>query len=102
MQWFWDQYVPDPEQRRNPLASPIHAPDLSGLPPALVVLSGYDPLLSEGEAYAERLQEAGNAVAILRYDGLTHGFFQFSELLPVAGRALEEIADRFCEMLPQP
>lgn len=100
MQWFWDQYIPDLGQRRNPLASPLHAPDLSGLPRALVVLAGYDPLLSEGEAYAERLQQADNTVTVLRYDGLTHGFFQFSELLPVAGRALEEIADRFCELLP--
>lgn len=99
MQWFWDQYVPDPAERSHPLVSPLRADDLSNLPPTLMVLAGYDPLLTEGERYAARLKDSGVHVTDLRYDGLTHGFFQFAELLPVAGHALEEIAERFSDLL---
>ena len=99
MRWFWDQYVPVPAERLHPHASPLRAEDLSHLPAALVVLAGYDPLLSEGESYSAKLMSANVPVTELRYDGLIHGFFQFSELLPVAGEALEEIADTFRTIL---
>ena len=99
MRWFWDQYVPVPAERLHPHASPLRAEDLSHLPAALVVLAGYDPLLSEGESYSAKLMSANVPVTELRYEGLMHGFFQFSELLPVAGEALEEIADTFRTIL---
>jgi len=99
MHWFWDQYIPEPVERLHPHASPLRAEDLTRLPPALVVLAGYDPLLSEGESYSAKLMSADVPVTELRYDGLIHGFFQFSEILPVAGDALNEIADAFRTML---
>ena len=54
--------------------SPLLAPDLSGLPPAYVAVSGFDVLRDEGEAYATRLAEAGVTVALRRHDGLVHAF----------------------------
>lgn len=95
MRWFWDQYIADPAGRNHPHASPLQAESLVALPPAVVALAGYDPLLDEGKAYASRLREAGVPVTELHYPGLTHGFFQFSEMLPVASKALDEIADAF-------
>jgi acetyl esterase len=90
MQWFWDQYVPDPDQRLEPYAAPLQAARLADLPPALVQTAGFDPLRDEGEAYAQALRDAGVEVRQTRYPGLIHGFFGMQEAIPAARPALQE------------
>jgi acetyl esterase len=90
MFWFRDQYVSNPRDARDPLASPLAARDLSGLPPATVITAEFDPLRDEGEAYGARLGQAGVAADVKRYDGVIHGFFGMGELLPQARTALEQ------------
>lgn len=74
MVWFWDQYCPDAQQRKNPLAVPMRCEDLSNLPPAFVVVAEHDPLRDDGHAYAERLKTAGVPVTFRPGLGLIHGF----------------------------
>ena len=62
LKWFWGHYLGNSGNEKEPLASPIYADDLSGLPPALVMTAEFDPLRDEGEAYAKRLEQAGVAV----------------------------------------
>jgi acetyl esterase/lipase len=82
MAWFWDAYAPALERRAEPYASPLRASDeqLSGLPPALVIVDEADVLRDEGEAYAARLRKAGVAVTTVRYDGITHDFMMLNPL----------------------
>jgi acetyl esterase len=99
MLWYWDQYVPNVEDRRQPLVSPNRADDLSGLPPALVVTAGCDVLRDEGEAYARRLSDAGVPVRLSRYDGMIHGFLRRYPFFDRGKAAVEEIAAALREAL---
>lgn len=87
MEWFWDAYVPDVERRREIYASPLQATpeQLSGLPPALVIVDEADVLRDEGEAYAAHLRAAGVPVTALRVDGITHDFMMLNPLADTQG-----------------
>jgi acetyl esterase len=92
MIWFWGHYCPDPDKRVLPQASPLRAPDLSGLPPAHLLTAEFDPLRDEGEAYAKRLQADGVPTDCRRYDGMIHNFVAMARLIPAARPALEAAA----------
>ncbi|WP_067624272.1 alpha/beta hydrolase [Alicyclobacillus acidiphilus] len=82
MQWFWDQYTTDPEQRAQITASPLRASteELAGLPKALVITGEADVLRDEGEAYANKLREAGVPVTAARFQGIIHDFVMLNAL----------------------
>ncbi|MFJ7299316.1 alpha/beta hydrolase [Streptomyces sp. NPDC099088] len=82
MQWFWDQYTTDENQRAEITASPLRATteQLTGLPPALVITGEADVLRDEGEAYANKLREAGVPVTAVRYQGIIHDFVMLDAL----------------------
>ena len=82
MQWFWDQYTTDQAQRDEITASPLRASleQLAGLPPALVITGEADVLRDEGEAYANKLREAGVPVTAVRYQGIIHDFVMLNAL----------------------
>ncbi len=95
MNWFWERYLNSPADAKNPLACPqaADAKELAALPPALVETASHDPLRDEGEAYAERMRKAGVSVVASRYDGVTHGFVSFSELLDKGKQGLKQATD---------
>jgi acetyl esterase len=87
MQWFWDQYAPDEDQRDEVTASPLRATtdQLAGLPPALVITAEADVLRDEGEAYGRKLREAGVDVSATRYEGVIHDFMMLNALRETNG-----------------
>ena len=76
MEHFWDLYLRDDLDSKNPYASPLQANDFSDLPPATIVTCGFDPLRDEGAAYAEKLAAAGVEVNHIHYDDAIHGLIQ--------------------------
>ncbi len=88
LQWYWDCYVPSPEDRAHPYATPLRA-DLVGLPPAVLVVAGHDPLRDEGLAFGAALQTAGVPTVQLHYEGGVHGFMSMP-MLDLAHQARKE------------
>lgn len=82
MKWFWNNYLPEEETRKQPTASPLRASidQLKGLPPALVINGEFDVLRDEGEAYAHKLIEAGVRVTAVRYSGTIHDFVMLNPI----------------------
>lgn len=89
MDWFIGHYMPTDSDKRDPLASPLFAPDslVRGTPPALIVTAEYDPLRDEGEAYGRRLIENGTQVSTVRFNGQFHSFFGMVGILDDANHA---------------
>jgi acetyl esterase len=92
MRWFIAHYLKASEDAADWRASPLRTPSLAGLPPALIITAGFDPLRDEGEAYARRLREAGVRVDYACYGGMIHGFVPMGRLLDTAQRAVAQIA----------
>jgi acetyl esterase len=97
LQWYWDQYVPSAADRSHPYASPLHA-RLDGLPPAVVVLAGHDPLRDEGVAYADALDAAGVTTVRCPFDGGIHGFMTMP-MLDIAHTARKQASRELAELL---
>lgn len=92
MVWFWMQYLENDDLACHPYVSPFLAEDLGDLPPALVIVAGYDPLRDEGILYANRLQSAGVTTRLSVYSDMIHGFLSYLGILKQAIPALKEIA----------
>lgn len=89
----WAAYAPGLASK-SPEVSPLRAPDLSGMPPALFILAECDPLTDEATDYAERLEAAGVDVEVQVWKGMIHGFVRFRAALDDAHRAMDVAAER--------
>jgi acetyl esterase len=85
--WFMDNYIPDLEDRKSPMASPMLRESLSGLPPALIISAEFDPLVDENEAYAERLKAAGVETDYACFPGMIHPFFTLGGVVEDSAKA---------------
>lgn len=89
--WFFAQYLRDEADREDWRFAPLAASDLSRLPPALIVLAEYDPLVDDGRAYAERLREADVDVDLRVYAGMIHEFLRMGNVVAEAQHARSAI-----------
>jgi acetyl esterase len=101
MRWFRRHYLGTSHRGEDPRASPLCAPDLRGVAPAVVVTAGFDVLRDEGIAFAGRLREAEVPVHALHYPTLPHGFVSMEAVSHVATAATEEACARFTALLVQ-
>ena len=98
MDWMMGHYLPEGHDRADPMVSPAQNGHLDGLPPAIVITAGHDPLVDEGDAYARHLDQAGVPVMHKRYDSLAHGFTAHTDLSPGSRAACFEIAGMVRDM----
>jgi acetyl esterase len=89
MSWFGNNYI-NAADHRDWRASPILAPDLTRLPPAIVVCGACDPLLGESKAYAEKLRAAGNEASFHLVPGMIHGFYTMGGAISAADQAVAQ------------
>ena len=87
--YYRGHYMPDPGQWSDWRASPLLREDLQGLPPALVLTAGFDPLRDEGRQYADRLSAAGNAAQYVCFERQIHGFITMGRVLEEANTAVD-------------
>ena len=90
--WFRRLYLRSDEDEFDFRASPQHAPDVSGLPPTLIVTGEYDPLRPQGEAYAAKLRAAGVDVEYAEFPGMIHNFTGMGGAIDRAGEGVERVA----------
>jgi acetyl esterase len=92
MQWFWEQYLQGTAHDTNPYAVPMKAKSLKNVAHAIVITAQYDPLLSDGEKYAELLIRDDVSVTYTEYVGMIHGFFTNMAVTPTAREAIDSAA----------
>lgn len=99
IEWFHGNYLPDAGAGLDPLASPLNADDLSGLPPAIVATAEFDPLRDDGDAYAEALADAGVRVIHRRFDDQVHGFLGMPAFSTASDAAVRRLFADLRELL---
>ncbi len=99
LEFFGEQVFPGGQGADHPLANPLSSEDLSGLPPAIVATAGFDPLRDQGDAYAERLRDAGIPVVHRCFGSLCHGFAGMGNLTEEAEQAHAQIARDLAKLL---
>ena len=105
MKWFWDNYLSNDTNRKEPTVSPLQASveQLSGLPPALIIVGENDVLRDEGEAYAHKLMQAGVPTTAIRYLGTIHDFMMLNPITdtPPARGAIDQVSQTLKKVLSE-
>ena len=96
--WMLSHYLNSPDEGNDWRASPILASSYAGLPPALIVTAGHDPLMDEGKLYANRLSQAGIKAEYVCFESTIHGFVGFASILEAGARALDLVCTRVKDM----
>ena len=94
MEWFAGHYLDNQELREDTRVSPLLSENIDGLPPAVIVTAGFDPLRDEGQAYSDKLKQANNEVTYLEYPEYIHGFFNMLQIPGIKG-SVNEICAAF-------
>lgn len=99
VQYYVNGYINSSSEIENPLVSPLHQKDLSGIPKTHIITAGFDPLRGEGELYAQRLKEAGIPVTYKCYESMIHAFLHMNDSVPAVETALQELGGVLKEAL---
>ena len=90
MQWFWGKYLSTEKDKTNPYAVPMVSKNFKGLPPAIVITAGFDPLKDDGIKYDALLKAAGVPTIYKDYPTMIHGFFNLSTVTKTTAEAIND------------
>lgn len=93
LRYDYEQYLGDFKDHTDPRVTPLMFSDLTGAPPAIIVVAGCDPLRDEGVAYAGLLEHFGVKVELLEAEGMIHGFLRLGGLYPECLNIVDDLAD---------
>ncbi|KHO20430.1 lipase [Mycolicibacterium setense] len=99
LEWAYDMYVPEIDDRRSSLASPLLAQDLVGAPSAVILSAQMDPVADDADRYGEKLAAAGVKVRAHEYEGMPHGFPLLAGVLEAGDHAITIFARELAELL---
>lgn len=99
LEWAYDMYVPDSDDRRSSLASPLLTRDLLGAPPAVIVSAQIDPVADDAHRYGDRLAAAGVKVQTHEYEGMPHSFPLLAGVLDDGDHAITTFATELAALL---
>jgi acetyl esterase len=99
MAWFFECYARDGDDLTNAELAPLRTPDLSGAPPAIVVVAEIDPLRDDALHYAQRLRDAGVEVTLLHYERMPHGFFSRPTVFDDGADAIARVGAQLRELI---
>jgi len=98
MKWFVDHYLDSDELKNDARVSPLLAERFDGLPPALIITAGFDPLRDEGLQYSEKLKQGNVPVVYKEYPAYIHGFFNMFQV-PGIKKSINEICEEFEKLI---
>jgi len=93
LDWFLSSYLGSWTDKNDPLFSPYFGKQLEALPETYILTGGFDPLVDDGKAYADKLEAAGVAVTHKLYPGQIHGFISLTKVIPQGAEALRGITN---------
>ncbi|MBO0678367.1 alpha/beta hydrolase [Mycolicibacterium sp. S2-37] len=99
LEWAYDMYVPDIDDRRSTVASPLLCQNLAGAPPAVIVSAQVDPVADDADLYGERLAAAGVEVRAHQYEGMPHAFPLLAGVLDAGDHAITVFARELAALL---
>jgi acetyl esterase len=93
LRYDYRQYLGEWNDHTDPRVTPLMFDDLSGAPPAIVLVAQFDPLRDEGVAYAGLLEHFGVRVELLEAEQMVHGFLELGALVPDALAIVDDLAE---------
>lgn len=100
------QHPTKPKEQKRDIswfADAMKAPNFNDLAPLTYLATAeLDPLRDEAEAYAKKMEEAGNKIVMRRFKGVPHHFMHMDRILPQGREYVQDVISHIRQCLYPP